>query len=353
MISLGQRIKNNGWWIAVVVALFMVTDALLIVHERERRVVDARALATSEVTLMASFVHEALATQSYQLIEHLFGEWGGAHPAVARIALTTADGTVIADYSRQSAARRPFTAMRNVDYGYRQTVELTLTKDLVGVDEKVLEYAVAVVVGSTLLAVILVQLSLLALRARERALLDQMAYLDGMTGIANRRRFDETLDREWRRAQRSHKPLALVIVDIDHFKAYNDSAGHGQGDECLRRVATSLAGCARRPADLVARYGGEEFAAVLPETDREGATMVAESMRAAIERLALAHPAFGGGHHVTISVGVSGGVPVAKDDSHVAWLKAADDALYEAKRRGRNCVVSVADRVNPPSEIPS
>lgn len=345
MISVRQRIKNSGWWIVVVVALFTVTDTLLIVHERERRVTDARALATSEVILMASFVHEALATQSYQLIEHLFGEWGGAHSAVARIALTTVDGTIVAEYSRESSARRPFTAARNVDYGYRQTVELTLTKDLAGVDQKVIEYAVAVIVGSALLAVILVQLSLLVLRARERALLDEMAYLDGLTGIANRRRFDEVLDKEWRRAQRSHKPLALVIVDIDHFKSYNDAVGHGQGDECLRRVATSLAGCARRPADLVARYGGEEFAAVLPETGHEGAAMVAESMRTAIERLALPHPALGG-HHVTISVGVSGGVPVGMDDSHATLLKAADDALYEAKRRGRNCVAS-ANQLHP------
>ena len=340
MISIRQRIKNSGWWIVVVVALFTITDALLIVHERERRTMDARALVTSEVTLMASFVHEALATQSYQLIEHMFDEWGSAHPAVARITLTTGDGTTIAEYSRQTPAGRPFAAVRNVEYGYRQTVELTLTKDLVGVDEKVIEYAVAVVVGSALLAVILVQLSLLVLRARERALLDQIAYLDGLTGIANRRRFDQVLDTEWRRAQRSHKPLALIIVDIDHFKSYNDAAGHGRGDDCLRRVATTLAGCVRRPADLVARYGGEEFAVVLPETDREGAAMVAESMRIAIERLALPHPAFRDGRYVTISVGVNVAVPERQEDVH-ALLKSADDALYEAKRNGRNRVVSV------------
>ena len=248
MTSTRLRTKNSGWWIAVLVVLLTVTDTLLIAHERERRITDARALALSEATLMASFVYEALATQSYQLIEHLFSEWGGAHPHVTRVALTTRDGTVIAEYSRTALARRPFVVVRGVDYGYRQTVELALTKDLANVDGRVIEYGVAIIVGSALLAVILTQLFLLAVRGRERALLDQMAYLDGLTGMANRRRFDETLGAEWRRALRSRKPLALIIVDIDHFKAYER-----RGRTWTRRRMSAPSG--RQPRSVCAPAG--------------------------------------------------------------------------------------------------
>lgn len=169
--------------------------------------------------------------------------------------------------------------------------------------------------------------------------LTRLSSVDGLTGIANRRRFDETLLREWRRAARSGQPLALLIADVDSFKQFNDGYGHQVGDECLKAVARTLEQKLRRPTDLVARYGGEEFAAVLPETSEAGAAAVAEAMRAGVESLCITHRFSSAGPVVSISVGVAVLVPTRGDDTgFVTLLKAADEALYRAKSIGRNRV---------------
>lgn len=170
--------------------------------------------------------------------------------------------------------------------------------------------------------------------------LTRLSAVDGLTGIANRRQFDEALLREWRRCLREREPLSLLMVDVDYFKQYNDGYGHQAGDECLKVVAGTLRSKLRRPADIVARYGGEEFAAVLPDTSSEGAILVAEAMNSAILQLGIPHEgsAFG---TLTVSVGVATLVP-AQVEGLPRLLSAADWALYEAKREGRNCV-RVAD----------
>ena len=167
--------------------------------------------------------------------------------------------------------------------------------------------------------------------------LQRLSYTDALTHIANRRHFEEVLEVEWRRGLRAKTPVALMMIDIDRFKAYNDTFGHRAGDGCLTRVAATLDDLAQRAGDLVARYGGDEFAAILAGTDLSGATEVAERLRAAVEPLGIEN---GDGHPrtvITVSVGVAAGVPgeVLSPD---ALLGAADSALYEAKRAGRNCV---------------
>jgi len=166
--------------------------------------------------------------------------------------------------------------------------------------------------------------------------LQKLAALDGLTGIANRRRFDEALRTEWQRARRQRTPLALLMCDVDHFKLYNDSLGHPAGDLCLKKVAAVLTAQLKRPADLAARYGGEEFAILLPDTDRAGATVLGEACRAALGGLALPHPA-AGGCLVTLSIGVASALP-AEGGTPDMLLAAADEALYEAKRAGRDRV---------------
>ncbi|MCG5240148.1 diguanylate cyclase domain-containing protein [Azospirillum doebereinerae] len=172
---------------------------------------------------------------------------------------------------------------------------------------------------------------------RQADLLRSLSFLDGLTGIANRRRFDETMEREWRRCARIQQPVSLVILDVDHFKAYNDQYGHQSGDECLRAVAEVLAERMKRPCDLVARYGGEEFVCLLPETENRGAAQVAEWLRAAVADCGIPHANSPVAPHVTISLGVATMVP-ATGRTPDQLAQAADQLLYQAKRAGRNRV---------------
>jgi diguanylate cyclase (GGDEF)-like protein len=170
--------------------------------------------------------------------------------------------------------------------------------------------------------------------------LEALSYGDGLTGIHNRRAFGRALDIEWRRAIRSKRPLSVVMIDIDHFKTFNDTYGHPAGDSCLVSVASALSEVVRRAADTLARYGGEEFVALLPETDRTGAAAIAERMRIAVERLAIAHSG-GIGGRVTVSVGHA--TIIASEATTADLLaSAADVALYEAKRGGRNRAAAAA-----------
>jgi len=164
-----------------------------------------------------------------------------------------------------------------------------------------------------------------------------LAEHDGLTGIANRRRFDDMLQQETARALRAGAPLSLVIFDVDYFKRFNDTYGHVEGDACLRRVAAALADCLVRPADLAARYGGEEFVALLPDTDAAGARMVAERIRAAVMALAIPHAGNGPGI-VTISAGVHTLARGSATDTAAALVERADVLLYQAKQSGRNQV---------------
>jgi diguanylate cyclase (GGDEF)-like protein len=168
-------------------------------------------------------------------------------------------------------------------------------------------------------------------------LLESQAMLDGLTSIPNRRRFDETLENEWKRAQRSDTPLSLIMADIDFFKQYNDNYGHGVGDDCLRKVASSLANSVDRPSDLVARYGGEEFAIILPGTDIEGARVIAEHFRSNVEGMRIPHEYSASADTVTLSMGLASCIPDMQASSS-ELLRQADEMLYQAKKAGRNRV---------------
>ena len=173
-------------------------------------------------------------------------------------------------------------------------------------------------------------------------LLRKLAYVDGLTGIANRRSLDETLANEWSRCARSGSPLALLMIDIDHFKAYNDLYGHQKGDACLQAVAAALSGCMARPHDVVARYGGEEFVCMLAECDLEGARVVAERLCGAVFGQAIAHAGSPVAPVVTVSIGLACATPEAGTDPD-ALVERADAHLYRAKASGRNRVFDGAD----------
>lgn len=161
--------------------------------------------------------------------------------------------------------------------------------------------------------------------------------LDGLTGVANRRHFDQQIDAEWRRARNGDGYLGLLMMDVDYFKNYNDSYGHLQGDECLRQVARAIDKAAPRSADFVARYGGEEFAVIMPDTDQNGLTELAERIRSSVEFLKVPHRASSVAPVVTVSIGAALARSVRHGDYNVL-ISRADEALYCAKGAGRNRV---------------
>jgi diguanylate cyclase (GGDEF)-like protein len=178
---------------------------------------------------------------------------------------------------------------------------------------------------------------------RVKRISDQLrrtATTDSLTGVANRRQFDELLEREWLRARRAAQPVSLLMVDVDHFKLYNDLFGHPKGDDCLRRIAQALRSACKRPADLVARYGGEEFVILLPQTPRYGAEYIAQQVLESVAALGIFHEDSQTTHYVSVSVGIA-----CLDDVSAGWgtqvlkasdlVLAADKALYSAKNAGR------------------
>jgi diguanylate cyclase len=181
--------------------------------------------------------------------------------------------------------------------------------------------------------------------------LETLSLTDPLTGVANRRRFEAALEEEWRRAMRDHTPLALMLVDVDLFKAFNDAHGHQAGDECLRRVAQVLSIGTRRAGDLLARYGGEEFVLIFPGMGEETAMGHADRMRRAVADIGLSHPRSPLAAHVTVSIGVAGIGPDNEVGDASTLVARADDALYRAKRAGRDQVVRATATLPPPSGL--
>jgi diguanylate cyclase (GGDEF)-like protein len=187
-----------------------------------------------------------------------------------------------------------------------------------------------------------IQLKLTNIRLMEtlretNAKLKQQNTIDELTKISNRRYFDEVLEKEWLRAKRTKTPLSMLMIDIDYFKQYNDTFGHLEGDDCLRRIAETLSNNLNRPSDFVARYGGEEFCIIMPETNLHGAVASAEKIHSTIIELKIENPGSEVSKYLSISIGVAAVIP--KDgDSYMDLIYTSDKALYKAKKDGRNIV---------------
>lgn len=185
---------------------------------------------------------------------------------------------------------------------------------------------------------------------RQRDILEHLSHIDGLTGIPNRRAFDQRLEREWRRTLRFHEPLAAAMIDVDHFKDYNDTRGHLAGDDCLRQVAGTLASGVRRAGDLVARYGGEEFVCLFSRVDAKGLSAVTEQLRASIEALRIPHGASPISPWITVSIGAACCLP-GEDTSAFALVEQADAQLFMAKRLGRNRVSLQTNETRTPASL--
>ena len=208
------------------------------------------------------------------------------------------------------------------------------TDEAKGFEAGAVDYVTKPIVAPVVLARVRNHLQL----KRYRDYLETIAFIDGLTGVPNRRSFDQHIRAEWQRATRSNTELSLLLIDIDHFKQYNDTYGHQAGDACLTLVAKALSSSVHRPGDQVARYGGEEFVCVLPTTNLEGATQIGATLREAVNFLKIPHKSSSVCGHVTISVG---GAMVTPDQSIEIGdlISAADANLYKAKQQGRDRVI--------------
>ena len=171
---------------------------------------------------------------------------------------------------------------------------------------------------------------------RQADAMRELSLTDGLTGVANRRHFNDTIDAEWRRCARAGLPLSVIMIDIDHFKLYNDHYGHQAGDACLQQISAAMKGCASRPQDLLARYGGEEFILLLPQEGAEGTQVVASRIIDVVRKLNLAHAASPTAPYVSISMCLATAVPPLDSQDASAVVRAADARLYVAKQNGRN-----------------
>lgn len=347
---LAGRHRDLYWaTLALLLVLVLVADALLVSREYHQAHARQHEAAEAEVAFLAGLITESLTGEQYHLVELLVDSWGRQHADTVYLSVETPDGFVLARYgaepSRTGDANHLLLS-RAIAYGYAREARIKLELDLRGVEAAVRGYALQIIGGTIVLLALFGQLLVLLDRSRQQRVLEAWAHQDGLTGIANRRRFERALDVEWRRARRRQSPLALIMADLDAFKAYNDTLGHQAGDDCLRQVAAALARQAVRPGDVVARYGGEEFAVVLPDTDLANARHLAEQMRAAVERLGLEHPAAAATGRVTLSLGVAAVVPFS-EASPAELVERADRALYLAKHAGGNRVVAAVDNVPP------
>ncbi|MFS2002030.1 diguanylate cyclase domain-containing protein [Duganella sp. CT11-25] len=171
---------------------------------------------------------------------------------------------------------------------------------------------------------------------RQADAMRELSMTDGLTGVANRRSFNDTVDAEWRRCARAGLPLSVIMIDIDHFKLYNDHYGHQSGDTCLQQVCAAMKRCATRPQDLLARYGGEEFILLLPQEGLEGTEVVARRILEEVSKLAIPHATSTTATHVTVSLGLASVLPPPDSGDASALIRAADANLYRAKQTGRN-----------------
>ena len=171
---------------------------------------------------------------------------------------------------------------------------------------------------------------------RQADAMRELSLTDGLTGVANRRHFNDRLESEWRRCARANLPLSLIMIDIDHFKLYNDRYGHQAGDLCLQQVSAAMKRCAARPQDLLARYGGEEFILLLPQEGPQGAEVVAQRIQDEVRKLAVRHEASPTAPIVTVSMGLATAMPPLERQDANALIRSADAKLYQAKQGGRN-----------------
>ncbi len=315
---------------ASVVTLFML--------ERDQRRLEIEGETRRHAQTLGQFISRAVSAEEYEMAEQFAEDWMRMNEEIIAVLVEVPGGFRIVEIARPGVYEDTFRHEEVISYGYDGEIQLSVTRNMGDLGGYLRNYLVKSSLLILLLGFLAYQGMWLLLRTQEKKLLQEMADTDGLTGIANRRCFDRVLIEEWRRTLRSERSIALLMIDVDHFKNYNDRYGHLMGDRVLKSVAATLSRIKHRAGDMVARYGGEEFVLILPETDLAGAEEVAALCRQGVLQLQIEHDGNGGFGQVTISVGAVVIKPQPGMDAEML-INAADKALYAAKMAGRNRVV--------------
>jgi diguanylate cyclase (GGDEF)-like protein len=330
----------NWLYMGLIFLILAFGSFILVAHQHEESLVTYKEQSEKQLSLLSDVVKNELLNNNYKSAVNILEKWHKQNNNIYRIVLESGNGFVLANFTQKDIPEKSFNIKQQIHYGYRGTASLKFFNSLDTLVGHRNKEGLDLLFVSIILTLISGQFLWLVEHKRHNRALENLSYRDQLTEIFNRRYFDETMQQEWHRSNRTSQPLSLVFIDIDKFKNYNDNYGHQTGDGCLWEVATALHKTLKRPGEFVARYGGEEFAVVLPNINRRNVKHIAELLRISIEKLAIPcmkKDSVNG--YISISLGTA---THDKENIHSIeeLIQEADKAMYKSKKAGGNIVVT-------------
>jgi len=332
-----------NWFYTSTVLIILLSGSFYISSGKHQENIDLfKNQSKQNMLLLAEMIQIELLNNNYTAAINILEKWYQQHPSIYEIKIQSKNDFILSRFKKDNKPEISVNFKHNIQYGYRGNITIEITNNLDDISHKNHKDIFYLLLISIIITLASGEFFWIIEQKRHNKILETLSYRDQLTEIYNRRYFDETLHQEWHRASRTHQALSLIMIDVDHFKSYNDKFGHQTGDICLANIARALHKTLKRPGEFIARYGGEEFAVVLPNTDHKHVKLIAEMLRQAVLKLSI--PVATGKNSadgiVTISLGTA-----THDTEHIidtpeTLIKNADKALYQAKHAGRNNVQS-------------
>jgi diguanylate cyclase (GGDEF)-like protein len=331
----------NWFYTGAVLIILLAGCFYIFTSDRQENFELFETQAKQNVLLLSEMIQIELLNNNYTAVINILEKWYQQHPSIYEIKIQAENGFILSDLKKDQLPENTFDIEHNIQYGYRGNATISVTNSLDEISYKNNKDIYYLLLISAIITLASGEFFWLIEQKRHNKILETLSYRDQLTEIFNRRYFDETLYQEWHRASRTNQSISLIMIDIDHFKQYNDQFGHQTGDKSLSQIAKVLHTTLKRPGEFVARYGGEEFSVVLPNTDFRQVKQIAEMLRQAILKLSIpAANKDSKNNIVTISLGTATHDSEHIIDSPETLIKNADRALYQAKDKGRNNVQS-------------
>lgn len=331
-----------NWFYTGSVLIILLSGCFYIFSNQQQESIDLfEAQSKKNVLLLSEMIKIELLDNHYTAAIKTLNKWYQQHPSIYEIKIQSKNGFILNNLKKDHVPESTINTEHSIQYGYRGSITLNITNSLDDILYKNNNNIYYLLFISIIITFASGEFFWLIEQKRYNKILKNLSYKDQLTEVYNRRYFDDTLLQEWNRASRTQLPLSLIMIDIDHFKLYNDKFGHQAGDKCISKVAQALHATLRRPGEFVARYGGEEFSIVLPNTNHEHVKKIAEILRLSVLKLAIpsTNKNINNGI-VTVSLGTATHSMENAVTALEVLIKNADSALYKAKDAGRNNVQS-------------